>query len=86
LEGNPKREFPTAIGASHKGSTGNRKSILVILAIGIGVARLHELAESQNGDREGILRTLSCSPTDEEMEEEAHPLYREGLPARVEAL
>jgi hypothetical protein len=52
----------------------------------IGVARLHELAESQNGDREGILRTLSWSPTDEEMEEEAHALYREGLPARVEAL
>jgi hypothetical protein len=52
----------------------------------IGVARLHELAESQNGDREGILRTLSWSPTDEEMEEEAHAVYREGCPARAEAL
>jgi sulfite reductase beta subunit-like hemoprotein len=52
----------------------------------IGVARLHELAESQNGDREEILRNLSWSPTDEEMEEEAHALCREDPPARVEAL
>ena len=33
------------------------------------MARLHELAESQNGDREEMLRNLSWSPTDEEMEE-----------------
>jgi sulfite reductase (ferredoxin) len=51
----------------------------------IGVARLHELAESQDGDREEILRNLSWSPTDEELEE-THTPNREGSPARVEAL
>ena len=35
----------------------------------VGVARLHELAESQNVDREVILHNLSGSPTDEEIEE-----------------
>ena len=51
----------------------------------IGVARLHELAESQYGDREEILRKLCWSPTDEEMEE-THAPNREGPPARVETL
>ncbi len=44
------------------------------------------LRRAKNGDREGILHTLSWSPTDEEMEEEAHALYREYPPASVEAL
>ncbi len=39
----------------------------------IGVARLHELAESQNGDQEEILRNLFWSPTDDEIEE-AHAM------------
>lgn len=51
----------------------------------IGVARLHELAESQDGDREEILRNLFWSPTDEELEE-THTPNREGSPARVKAL
>ena len=35
----------------------------------VGVARLHELAESQNVDREVILHNLSGSPAGEEIEE-----------------
>ena len=50
-----------------------------------GVARLHELTESLGSDREDILRNLSWSPTDEEMEEARVP-NPAGLTARVEAL
>ena len=39
----------------------------------MSVARLHELMESQNGDREEVMRNLNWPPTDEEMEE-AHAL------------
>ena len=35
----------------------------------MGVAKLHELAERQNGERQEILRNLNWSPTDEELEE-----------------